>query len=42
MADWCNYYNAWCDEAEDITDGVGGCDYNCNDCENCFEVKKDI
>jgi len=33
MAEWCGNYNCWIDEAEDITDGMGGCDYQCTDCE---------
>ncbi len=38
MAKWCNFYSCWCDDAEDITDGVGDCDYNCKDCEECQEI----
>lgn len=33
MHKWCNYYNCWCDIAENITDGHGGCDYDCEGCE---------
>ena len=34
MAKWCNHYNCWCCDAEDITDGEGDCDYECDDCEH--------
>jgi hypothetical protein len=36
---WCNHYNCWCNDAEDITDGMGDCDYECNGCEDCEEIK---
>lgn len=35
---WCSYYGCWADEAEDITDGMSDCDYECGDCEHCEEV----
>lgn len=34
---WCNKYQCWCDEAEDITENMGDCDY---DCRGCPEVDK--
>lgn len=39
MAKWCNYFNCWCSDAENITDGLGACDYDCNDCDECEEIK---
>lgn len=35
---WCNFYNCWCSDAEDITDGRGDCNYNCKDCEHVEKV----
>ena len=29
---WCNLYNCWCDEVEDIIDELG-CDGDCKNCE---------
>jgi hypothetical protein len=34
---WCSRYNCWCDEAEDIMDGLEFCDYICADCEYAEE-----
>lgn len=39
-AKWCVLYCCWCSNAEDITDGMGGCDYNCNGCEYAENVGK--
>lgn len=39
MAKWCNHYNCWCSDAEDITDGTGDCDYDCNDCDECESIE---
>ncbi|GAB6170601.1 hypothetical protein JCM15765_08760 [Paradesulfitobacterium aromaticivorans] len=39
MHKWCNYYGCWCSDAKDITDGLGDCDYNCQDCDYCEEIK---
>ena len=38
MADWCNKYCCWCSDAEEITDGMGGCDYECSGCDDCEEI----
>lgn len=37
--EWCNHYNCWCSDAEEITDGMGDCDYSCEGCEECEEIK---
>lgn len=43
---WCKVAECWCDEAEDITEGQLGCDYDCNNCDECVlvtnEEKEDI
>lgn len=39
MAKWCNFYNCWCSDAEEITDGLGDCDYDCRGCDDCEEIK---
>ena len=36
---WCNLYNCWCADANEITDGDGMCDYNCDNCEDHEEIK---
>lgn len=38
MSKWCNLANCWCDEAEEITEGQLGCDYECKGCEECEEI----
>lgn len=40
MSRWCSYYNCWCSDAKEITDGEGDCDYNCNNCVNKEEVSQ--
>ena len=35
---WCDYYNCWCDEVEDIIDDAD-CYFSCESCDNCQEVK---
>ena len=35
---WCGLYGCWANEAEDITEGMGACDYECNGCEESEEV----
>lgn len=35
---WCNQYQCWCSDAEEITDGMGDCDYDCRDCPEAEEV----
>ncbi len=39
MALWCNRYDCWGSDAEDITDGMADCDYDCSDCDDSEEVK---
>lgn len=39
MIKWCNYYDCLCDEAEDTTEGMGDCDYACDECSFREEVK---
>lgn len=36
---WCNHYNCWCSDAEEITDGLGDCDYDCKGCDNAEEAE---
>jgi len=36
---WCNYYNCWCSDAKEITDGEGDCDYDCRGCEGSEDIK---
>jgi len=36
---WCNYYNCWCNEVEDIIEEGIECDLECNDCEECEDIK---
>lgn len=38
---WCDRCGCWCSDAEDITDGMGDCDYECSYCEDCEEVKSE-
>ncbi|UZW13217.1 hypothetical protein OSC52_15375 [Clostridium pasteurianum] len=38
MARWCNHYNCWCSDAEDITDNIGDCDYDCSCCDDMEEI----
>jgi len=35
---WCKVYSCWCEDAEDITDGNGVCDYDCRNCDEVDEV----
>jgi hypothetical protein len=30
---WCNLYNCFCDEAEEIAEESLYCDFDCNECE---------
>lgn len=39
MSNWCNKYNMWCDEVEDLMDGENDCDCNCRSCEYKERVK---
>lgn len=32
MANWCNYYNCWCNDLEMVVDKIE-CDEDCNECE---------
>ena len=36
---FCNLYGCWCDEIEDIIDGIVACDCNCKGCEDCEDIK---
>jgi hypothetical protein len=36
---WCDHYNCWCSDVEEITDGQYACDLDCNDCNNLEYVK---
>lgn len=36
---WCNKYNMWCSQVEELTDGQADCELDCSDCEYCEEVK---
>ena len=38
IARWCNFYNAWCSDVDDITDGMADCDLDCKDCDDCEEI----
>lgn len=38
MAKWCNDFNCWCDEVEEIYD-VTECDLNCKNCPRCEDIK---
>lgn len=40
MSLWCNKYNMWANEAEDLTDGMGDCEYACNGCEDSEEINQ--
>lgn len=42
MAKWCNYYNCWCSDIEEILEGNQSCDEDCNDCENLMIVGIDL
>lgn len=36
---WCNHYNCWCDDAEEITEGLDNyCDYDCKYCDESAEI----
>jgi hypothetical protein len=35
---WCNQYNCFCSEVEEITEGMGCCDYECYGCEEAVEI----
>jgi hypothetical protein len=32
---WCNAVGCWCNDVENITDGMMACDMCCEDCEFC-------
>lgn len=40
MAKWCNQFNCWIDEIEEIIEDVGCmCNVDCEDCECCEDIK---
>lgn len=38
MANWCNYYNCWCNDLEMVVDETE-CDEDCSECEYFEEIK---
>lgn len=33
MAKWCNMYNCWCSDAEDMFGEENMCDFECSGCD---------
>jgi hypothetical protein len=40
MSLWCNHYNCWCTDVDDITDGEADCDSECSSCEYSENIKQ--
>lgn len=39
MAKWCNYFNCWCNDVEEIIPEEGiECDLDCNYCEKMEQI----
>lgn len=36
---WCDHYNCWCSDVEEITEGQFNCDLECNDCYGLSYIK---
>lgn len=42
MSKWCNYYNCWCTDVEEIIPEEGiQCELDCKHCENMEEITKE-
>lgn len=40
MANWCNYYNCWCDDVEEIIPEEGiECELDCKHCKNVEKIE---
>lgn len=40
MAKWCNYYNCWCDDIEEVIPEEGiECELDCRHCENMEKIE---
>ncbi|HJJ11267.1 MAG TPA: hypothetical protein OIM49_05950 [Clostridiaceae bacterium] len=40
MSKWCNYFNCWCNDVEEVIPEEGiNCNLECRNCENMEEIK---